>query len=125
MHNPNPPNMQMVLLPTVYEYIIKIYMYKPSKKFSEYSSHQPLECGGCIAISHLHFLALKCAEYCRECHLANILWPYAHLFIGFCYIQFGPEISSHYIMMDCILIWEGCFIFLCVFILLSQIKHGA
>ena len=90
----------------VYEYIIKIYMYKPSKKSLEYSSHQLLECGGCIAISHLHYLALKCAKYCRECHLADILWPYEHLLIGFCHIQFGSEISSCYIMTDCVLIWE-------------------
>ena len=83
----------------VYEYIVKIYMYKPSEKFSECSSHQPLECGGCIAISHLHYLALKSAEYCREYHLADILWSYVQLFISFSHIQLGSELSLRYIMM--------------------------
>ena len=75
-------------------------MYKPSKKFSKYSSHQPLECGGCIAVSHLHYSALKGAEYCRECCLTDILWSYVCLLISFCHIQFGSEPSSHYIYHD-------------------------
>ena len=58
-------------------------MYKHSEKFSEYSGHQPLECGGYIAVPHLHYSALKSAEYCRECHFTDILWPYVHLLISF------------------------------------------
>ena len=109
----------------VYEYIIKIYMYEPSEKFSEYSSHQQLKCGGCIAISHLHYSALKCAKCCTEGCLTDILWSYAHLLISFSHIQFGSELSSCYIMTDCILIWERCNIFPCILILLSQVKHSA
>ena len=108
----------------VYEYIIKIYMYKSSEKFSEYSSHQPLECGGCIAISHLHYSALKSAKYCRECCLADILWSFGHLLISFSHIQFGSGFSLHYIMMYCILIWEMCYIFPCILVLLLQIKYS-
>ena len=83
-------------------------IYESSGKFLEYSSHQLLECGGCIAISHLHYLALKCAKYCRECCFADILWSYACLLISFSHIQFGSEPSSCYIMTDCILIRERC-----------------
>ena len=100
-------------------------MYKPSKKVSEYSGHQPLKCGGCIAVSHLHYLALKCAEYCRECHFSNILWSYVRLLISLCHIQVGSELSSRYIMVYCILIWERCHIFQCIFVLLLQTKHGS
>ena len=100
-------------------------MYESSKEISEYSSHQPLECGGCIAIPHLHYLALKHAEYCRECCFSDILWSYAHLLISFCHIQFGSECSLRYIMTYCILIWERCYIFPCIFVLLSQIKYSS
>ena len=99
-------------------------MYKPFEKFSEYSSHQLLKCGGCIAIPHLHYSALKSAKYCREGHLADILWSYVHLLISFSHIQFGSEFSSHYIMMYCILIWERCYIFPCILILLWQIEYS-
>ena len=100
-------------------------MYEPSKKVSEYSSHQPLECGGCIAISHLHYLALKGAKYSRECCFSNILWSYACLLISLCHIQLGSEISSYYITTYYILIWERCHIFPCVFVLLPQIEYGS
>ena len=109
----------------VYEYIVQIDVYELSEEFSEYSSHQPLECGGCIAISHLHYSAPKCAKYCRECRFADILWPYAHLLIVFCHIQLGFEVSSCYIMMYCVLIWERWYVFLCILVLLLQIEHGS
>ena len=100
-------------------------MYSSSKKFSEYSSHQLLKCEGCISISHFHYSALECAEYCRECHLADILWSYACFLISFSHIQFGSEISSCYIMTNHILIRERCHIFPCILILLLQIRYGA
>ena len=43
---------------SIWIYHLDIHV-QTSKKFSEYSSHQPLECGGCIAIPHLDYLALK------------------------------------------------------------------
>ena len=109
----------------VYEYIVKIYMYKPSKKFLEYRGHQLLKCGGCIGVSHLHYSALKGAEYCRECCLAEILWSYAHLLISFSHIQFGSEFSLCYIMMYHVLIWERCYIFPCILVLLLQIEYSS
>ena len=57
-------------------------MYKPSEEVLEYSGHQPLKCGGCIAIPLLHYSALKHAEYCRECCFSNILWSYVCLLIS-------------------------------------------
>ena len=100
-------------------------MHKSSKKVSEYSGHQPLKCGGCIAISHLHYSALKGAEYCRECCLSGILWSYVCLLISLCHIQLGSEINSCYIMTYCVLIWERCHVFPCILILLLQIKYGS
>ena len=100
-------------------------MHESSKKLLEYSGHQQLECGRCIAISHLHYSALKGAEYSRECCLSDIFCSYVHLLITFCHIQLGSEVSLHYIMMDCILIWARCHTFPCVFILLLQIKYGS
>ena len=100
-------------------------MYKSSEKLLEYSSHQLLECGGCITVPHLHYLALKSAEYCRECCLTDILWSYARLLISFCHIQFESEFSLRYIMMYRVLIWERCYTFPCIFILLLQIKFSA
>ena len=100
-------------------------MYEPSKKALEYSGHQLLKCGGCIAVSHLHYSALKGVKYCRENHFSNILWPYACLFISLCHIQLGSELSLCYIMTYCILIWEKCHVFPCILILLLQIKHSS
>ena len=100
-------------------------MYKPSEKISEYSSPQLLKCGGCIAVSHLHYSALKGAKYCRECRFSGILWSYVRLLINLCHIQLGSETSSRYIMTYCVLIWERCHIFPCILILLSQIEHGS
>ena len=100
-------------------------MYKPSEEVLEYSSHQPLKCGGCIAIPHLHYSALKSAECCRECHFSDILWSYAHLLIRLCHIQLGSEFSSCYIMMYCVLIWERCYVFPRILVLLSQIEHSS
>ena len=45
---------------------------------------------------------------------SDILWSYAHLLLSFCHIQFGSECSSCYIMMYCVLIWEGCYILPCI-----------
>ena len=47
------------LIPWEYMNISSRYVYNPSEKFSEYSSHQLLECRGCIAVPHLHYSALK------------------------------------------------------------------
>ena len=100
-------------------------MHKPSEEISEYSSHQLLKCGGCVAIPHLHYLALKHAKYCGECHLSNVLYSYACLLMSLCHIQLGSETSLRYIMTYCVLIWERCHVFPCILILLLQIAYGA
>ena len=64
------------------------------------------------------------AKYYRESRFTDILWSYAHSLISLSHIQFGSEFSSHYIMMYCVLIWERCYIFPCILILLSQVKYG-
>ena len=73
----------------------------------------------------MHYLALKHAKYCRECHFSDILWSYACLFMSLCHIQFGSELCSCYIMTYCVLIWEWCYILPCILVLLSQIKYGS
>ena len=100
-------------------------MYEPSEEVSEYNGHQLLKCGGCITVSHLHYSALKGDKYCRECCFSDILWSYVHLLISLCHIQLGSEISSHYIMMYCVLIWERSYVFPHILILLSQTEHGS
>ena len=76
-------------------------MYKPSEKVLEYTGHQLLKRRGCIAISHLHYLVLKSAEYYREHCFFDILWPYVCLLISLCHIQLGAEVSLCYIMTYC------------------------
>ena len=57
-------------------------------------THQSLECGWGIVVSHLYYSALKSAEYCGECGFVHVLWLYVCLLISFCYVQFGPELST-------------------------------
>ena len=56
---------------------------------------------------------------------SDILWSYARLFISLCHIQFGSELCLRYIMMYCILIWEGYYILPCILVLLLQIEYGS
>ena len=65
MHNPKLPNIRTVLLPTV-------YMDDLTDAILEDCGHQLLECRGCIAITHLHYLASKRAKYCSECCLMDV-----------------------------------------------------
>ena len=99
-------------------------MDKFSNVVSECGSHQPLECGWGITLSHLYYLALKSTEYCGECGFAHILGLYAHLLISFCHVQFGPELSMCYVVSNGILLQERCYIFPHIVILLSQIEHS-
>ena len=45
--------------------------------------HQLLKCRGCIAITHLHYLASGCAKYCSKCRLMDMFRYDAYLFIRF------------------------------------------
>ena len=51
------------------------------------SSHQSLECRGCVAVTHLHYLAPKCAKYCGECRLMDVFRYDAYLFVHFGHIE--------------------------------------
>ena len=106
----------------IYHLDIHVQTFQGSLK---YSSHQLLKCGGCIGISHLHYSALKSAKYCRECCFSDILWSYVHLLISLCHIQLGSEFSSGYIMTYYVLIWERCYVFPHILVLLLQIEHGS
>ena len=92
---------------------------------SECGGHQLLECAWGITVPHLYYLALKSAEYSGECGFVHILGLYAHFLISLCQVQLRPESSMRYIMLNGILFRERCYIFPCVIILLSQIKHSA
>ena len=50
-------------------------------------SHQSLERRGCVAVTHLHYLAPKCAKLCGKCHLMDVFWYDAYLFICFGHIE--------------------------------------
>ena len=45
------------------------------------SGHQSLECRGCVAVTHLPYLAPECAKYCGKCCLMDVFWYNAYLFI--------------------------------------------
>ena len=45
--------------------------------------HQSLECRGCIAITHLHYLASERAKHCSECCLMDVFQYDVYLFICF------------------------------------------
>ena len=50
-------------------------------------SHQLLKHRGCIAVTHLHYLAPECAKYCSKHHLMDVFWYNAYLFICFGHIK--------------------------------------
>ena len=49
--------------------------------------HQLLERRGCVAITHLHYLASERAKYWGECCLMDMFWYDAYLFVRFGHIQ--------------------------------------
>ena len=49
--------------------------------------HQSLEHRGCVAITHLHYLASEHAKYCGECHLMDVFQYDAYLFVHFGHIK--------------------------------------
>ena len=99
-------------------------MDKFSNIVSECGDHQLLEHRWGITVSHLYYLALKCAKYCGECGFAHILGLYACFLMSLCHVQLGPELGTCNIVPNCILLRERCHIFPCVIVLLSQIEHG-
>ena len=49
--------------------------------------HQLLKHRGCVAITHLHYLASERAKYCGERHLMDVFQYDAYLFIHFGHIE--------------------------------------
>ena len=62
-------------------------MDKLTDAISKDDGHQLLERRGCIAITHLHYLASKCAKYFSECCLMDVFWYEVYLFICFGHIE--------------------------------------
>ena len=54
---------------------------------SKDGSHQLLERRGCIAITHLHYLASEHAKYCSKCCLMDVFQYDVYLFIRFGHIE--------------------------------------
>ena len=52
------------------------------------SSHLSLEHRGCVAVTHLHYLAPECAKYCGEHHLMDVFRYDVYLFVCFRHIEF-------------------------------------
>ena len=49
--------------------------------------HQLPEHRGCVAITHLHYLASERAKYCSKCCLMDVFWYDAYLFVCFRHIE--------------------------------------
>ena len=100
-------------------------MYEFSDKISEGSGHKPLECRWGIKVTHLYDTALECTKYCGEHGFIQILRLNASLLIGLSHVQLGPELSSCYVLMNSVLLREGCYILPGIIVLLLQIKYNA
>ena len=62
-------------------------MDESTDAISKDGGHQLLEHRGCIAITHLHYLASECAKYCSECCLMDVFQYDAYLFVHFGHIE--------------------------------------
>ena len=100
-------------------------MYKFSDEILECNGHKPLECGWGVTVSHLYDMALEHAKYSRECGFIHIFRLNESWFISLGHVQFGPEMSSHYIVMNSVLLRKRTNILPGVIVLLSQIKYSA
>ena len=96
-------------------------MYEFSNKILEYSSHKSLECRWCIAVTHFYHTALECSKYCGERGFMHVFRLNASLLISLSHVQLRPESSPHYVMMNSVLLGEGCYVLPCIIVLLAQI----
>ena len=88
-------------------------------------SYKILECGWSITVSHLYDTALECAKHSSKRSFIHVFRLNASLFISLGHVQFGPEMSSCYIVTNSALLRERSHILPCVVILLSQIEYNA
>ena len=49
--------------------------------------HQSLERRGCVAITHLHYLASEHVKYCSKCCLMDVFQYNVYLFVCFRHIK--------------------------------------
>ena len=91
-------------------------MYEFSNEISEGSGHKPLECRWGITVTHLYDMALECNEYCGECGFIHVFRLDVSFLISLSHVQLGPELSSCYIMMNSVLLGEGCYVLPCIIV---------
>ena len=70
-----------------YKDVIQVDMDKSTDTVVKDGGHQLLEGRGCIAITHLHYLAPEHAKYCCKHCLMDVFWYNAYLFIRFRHIE--------------------------------------
>ena len=99
-------------------------MYKFSDEVLASNSHKLLKHEWGIKITHLYHMALESAKDHGESSFIHIFRLNASLLISLSYVQFGPELSLRYIMMNSILLGEGSYILPGIIVLLLQIKYG-
>src|SRR5882762_10440964 len=102
-----------------YKYIVKIYVYKSSDEISENYCHKTLECSGTIAISLLHHMAHEGAIDGSECGFPHITRFHTYLFICIGHINLRSIFRLSNVMSDLLLVGKGCYVLLCIVVLLS------
>ena len=100
-------------------------MYKFSDEISRSNSHKPLECRWGITVTHLDNMTLEYSKYCQEHGFIHIFRINGSLLINLSHVQFGPVSSLRYIMMNSVLLGEGCYILPGIVVLLLQIEYSA
>jgi len=84
------------------EDVVHVHMGDLADAVIKNGCHQALKCWGRVAVSHLHYLAHKCAKYCCK----HCLWDQrrvnAYLFICFWHIELWSICCSCHIELRCI-----------------------
>ena len=100
-------------------------MYEFSDEILKSNGHKLLKCRWGITVTHLYDMTLEHTKDHGECGFIHIFRLNMSLLISLSHVQFGLESSSRYIMMNSVLLGEGCYILPGIVILLLQIEHGA
>ena len=81
-------------------------MDEPTDAITKDGGHQSLECRGCVAVTHPHYVAPECAKYCSKCHLMDVFWYDAYLFIWFGHLELWAICCPGHIITNDILVRE-------------------
>ena len=76
-------------------------MDESTDAISKDCGHQLLKCRGCVAITHLHYLASEHAKYCGKHRLMDVFWYNAYLFVR---IFVRTHICSYAYLFVCIFV---------------------